>query len=99
MMKTSSTILVLLAVVVAPVAPLSSQTRTARPITISSPDGGTSAELSAADGILRYLIVVDGKQVLAPSMIGIEADDVELGQGVTLGSAKSRRGFPKPRIS
>jgi alpha-glucosidase len=67
------------------------QTRTARPITISSPDGRTSAELSAADGILRYRIVVDGKQVLAPSMIGIEADDVELGQGVTLGSAKSRK--------
>ena len=34
---------------------------------------------------------MDGKQVLAPSMTGIEADDVELGQGVTLGSAKSRK--------
>ena len=91
MMKTSSTILVLLATVAAPVAPLASQTRTARSVTVSSPDGRTQAQLSAADGILRYRIVVDGKQVLAPSMIGIQVDDVELGQDVTLGSAKSRK--------
>ena len=91
MRKTSSTFLVLLATVAAPVAPLASQTRTARPVTVSSPDGRMRAELSAADGFLRYRIVVDGKQVPAPSMIGIQADDVELGQDVTLGSAKFRK--------
>lgn len=91
MIKTTSAILALLATVAAPVAPLASQTRTARPVTVSSPDGRTRAEISAADGILRYRIVVDGKQVLAPSMIGIQADDVELGQDVTLGFPKSRK--------
>jgi hypothetical protein len=35
--------------------------------------------------------MVDGKQVLAPSMIGIQADDVELGQDVVLGSPHFRK--------
>jgi len=48
------------------------------------------AELSADSNILRYRIVVDGEQVLAPSRIGIQADDVEFGQDVILGSPKSR---------
>jgi alpha-glucosidase len=65
--------------------------RTAQAVTVSSPDGRTRAEVNAADGMLRYRIIVDGKQVLAPSVIGIEADDVELGQGVTLGPAKIRK--------
>ncbi len=90
-MKTSSTILVFLTAVAAPVVPLARQTRTARPFIVSSPDGRTRAELNAADGLLRYRVVVDGKQVLAPSMIGIQADDVELGRDVTLGSAHLRK--------
>jgi len=90
-MKSSSTILVFFAAVVVSVAPLASQTRTARPIIVSSPDGRMRAELNAADGLLRYRVVVDGKQVLAPSTIGIEADDVEFGQDVTLGSAHFRK--------
>src|SRR5579859_3714125 len=91
MIKTTSTILVLLGTFAAAVAPLASQTHAAHPVIVSSPDGRTRAELSAADGMLRYRVVVDGKQVLAPSRIGIEADDVELGQDVILGSAKSRK--------
>lgn len=71
--------------------PFAVQSPTARAVTVSSPDGRTRAEVNAADGMLRYRIVVDGKQVLAPSMIGIEADDVELGRNVTLGSAKLRK--------
>jgi alpha-glucosidase len=86
-MKTSGTILVFFAALAASVAPLAGQTRTARPVVVSSPDGKTRAELNAADGLLRYRVLVDGKQVLAPSMIGIRADDVELGQDVILGSA------------
>ncbi len=91
MMKTRNTILVFVAAIAATVAPLAGQTRGHHPVTISSPDGRVRAELSAADGILSYRVLVDGKQVLAPSMIGIEADDVELGQGVTLGVAKTRK--------
>ena len=71
--------------------PLAVQSPTANAVTISSPDGRIRAEVNAADGMLRYRIVVDGKQVLAPSMMGIEADDVELGRDVTLGSAKLRK--------
>jgi len=91
MMKASNTILVFFAAVAASVVPLASQTRTARPVIVSSPDGRTRAELDAAEGLLRYRVLVDGKQVLAPSMIGIEADDVEFGQDVTLGSPHLRK--------
>ena len=91
MMKTNRTTAVLLVALATPAALLANQTRTDPPITVSSPDGRTRAELSAAGGILRYRIFVDGNQVLAPSRIGIEADDVELGQDVTLGSANSRK--------
>jgi alpha-glucosidase len=87
----SSTTLVFYATVAASVTALAGQTRTAHPVTVSSPDGRTRAELNAADGLLRYRVVVDGKQVLAPSGIGIQADDVELGEDVTLGSAKTRK--------
>jgi len=71
--------------------PLAGQLPTAHAVTVSSPDGRMRAEVNAANGVLRYRIVVDGKQVLAPSMIGIEADNVELGRDVTLGSAKLRK--------
>jgi hypothetical protein len=91
MMKTSSTILVVLAALAAAASPLVSQAQTAHPVIVSSPDGRTRAELSTADGMQRYRIVVHGKQVLAPSRIGIKADDLELGQDVTLGAAKSRK--------
>jgi hypothetical protein len=90
-MKTSRTIVVFFVTLSASLASLASQTNAAHPVTVSSPDGRTRAELSAADGILCYRIVVDGDQVLAPSMIGIEADDVELGRDVTLDSAKLRK--------
>ncbi|HEY5054993.1 MAG TPA: glycoside hydrolase family 97 catalytic domain-containing protein [Acidobacteriaceae bacterium] len=63
----------------------------AKPISISSPDGKVKAELSATDGVLRYRVTVDGKQVLAPSRVGIEADDVEFGKDAILGAAKLRK--------
>ena len=47
------------------------------------------AEVNAVSGMLRYRILVDGKQVLGPSKLGIEADDLELGESVTLGAANS----------
>ncbi|MFL6303533.1 MAG: glycoside hydrolase family 97 catalytic domain-containing protein [Candidatus Sulfotelmatobacter sp.] len=91
MIRITSTILVFFATVATSAAAFASQAHPARPVTVSSPDGRVRAELSAADGILRYRVVVDGKEVLAPSMIGIQTDDVELGQQVTLGSPKSRK--------
>jgi len=64
------------------------QTPPGKPVTISSPDGKVRTELSASDGVLKYRVLVDGRQVLAPSRLGIEADDVELGMDVILGSGK-----------
>ena len=60
-------------------------------IAVVSPDGKVRAELTVTDGVLSYRVTADGKQVLGASKIGIEADDVELGQGVTLGAARVRR--------
>ena len=88
MRKNSSTVVVLLTTFVATAAPLTSQTH---PVIVPSPDGRLRAELSDLDGVLTYRIVVDGKQLLAPSKMGIESDDVELGQDVTLGSAKPHK--------
>ncbi|MGI4756811.1 MAG: glycoside hydrolase family 97 catalytic domain-containing protein [Janthinobacterium lividum] len=90
-MKIVRTILVCFPMVAASVVPLTSQTRSARPVTIASPDGKIRAELNAGDGVLRYRVMVDGKQVLAPSVLGIEADDVELGREVTLGATQTRK--------
>lgn len=58
---------------------------------VASPDGKVRAELSVTDGVLSYRVTADGKQVLGASKIGIEADDVELGQDVTLGAARVRK--------
>ena len=63
----------------------------AKPIRVSSPDKKVIAEVSASNGTLVYRITVDGRQVLAPSRLGIEADNVAFGSGVTLGAATSRR--------
>ena len=60
-------------------------------IIVTSPDGRVKAELSAAEGALRYRIIVDGKQVLAPSKIGILSGGVELGQDAVLGKPQFRK--------
>jgi len=62
----------------------------ARPIVVQSPARHLSAELSAPGGNLRYRILLDGRQMLAPSRLGIRSDGAELGQDVTLGSATVR---------
>lgn len=67
------------------------QTPSAKPVIVSSPDGKVRTELSASDGTLKYRVLVDGKQVLASSRLGIEADDADLGTDVTLGSGKVRK--------
>jgi alpha-glucosidase len=68
-------------------------------IGVVSPDGRVRAELGAIDGALSYRITVDGKQVLAPSKLGIETDDAELGQGVTLGTPSVRKVNEQYRFS
>lgn len=70
---------------------LVSVTAGAKPVAVQSPDGRLRAELSAAHGDLRYRILLDGRQLLAPSRLGIRADGVEFGENVTLGAARFRR--------
>lgn len=60
----------------------------AEPVVVVSPDETIKAELSDDAGVLRYRILVDGKQVLSPSLLGIRSDDVELGREVKLGAVK-----------
>lgn len=45
-----------------------------KPDIVTSPDGKLRAELTVAGGALRYRILLDGKQVLAPSRIGIRTN-------------------------
>ena len=67
------------------------QTPATKPRVVASPDGKIRAELSAPGGVLEYRVLVDGRQVLAPSKIGIEAGGTEFGRDVTLGAAKSHK--------
>ena len=59
-------------------------------ITVASPDGKVRAELNSNSGTLTYSITADGKQVIAPSRLGIRSDNVELGQEVSLGKPARR---------
>lgn len=63
----------------------------AKPIAISSPDGKVKVELSATSGALEYRVAVDGRQVLAASRLGIDADNVEFGTDATLGAPTSHK--------
>lgn len=58
----------------------------APPNSVVSPNGRIIAEISTTGGVLRYRITVDGKQVLAPSEIGIRADGVDIGANAVLGT-------------
>ena len=60
-------------------------------IVVMSPDAKVRAELSVTDGALSYRVSADGKQILGASKLGIQTDDVELGQDVTLGAARVRK--------
>ena len=62
----------------------------AQPVTVQSPDGKLRAELSTTGGTLRYRILLDGKQLLAPSRLGIRTDGIELGMDATLGTSKTK---------
>ena len=63
----------------------------AKSIRIASPDGKVEVELTAADGALCYRVSADGKQVLAPSRLGILADGAELGENAALGTPEYRQ--------
>ena len=71
---------------------------TGRSVTVASPDGKVKAELTATHGDLKYRVTVDGRQVVAPSRLGIEADTVDYGTDVTFGPATSRKVYERYRF-
>ena len=77
---------------------LASSLHPGKPIIVASPNGKLKTELSATNGDLSYRVTVDGKQVLAPSKFGIQTDDVELGQDVTLGAPRVHKVNEKYRF-
>jgi alpha-glucosidase len=70
---------------------LSRPTPAANPIIVTSPDGKVKVELSAADGTVRYRVMVDRKQILAPSRIGVLSNGVELGEDAVLGKPRPHK--------
>ena len=60
-----------------------------KPVLITSPDRTISAELASQAGVLTYSIMVDGREVVAPSRLGILSDGLELGEDVTLGTSQT----------
>lgn len=62
-----------------------------KPVVVTSPDGKLRAELMATGEGLRYRLLVDGKQVLAPSRLGLRTNGMDLGQNVHLGPAKVKQ--------
>lgn len=65
------------------------QSFAASPIVVKSPDGKIIVELGSETS-LSYRILVDGRQVLAPSKIAVVSDGVEVGEGPLLGKPKLR---------
>lgn len=64
-------------------------TTTDTTITIKSPGGKVETTVSLQnDSRLAYAVRFDGREVLAPSPIGVTVDGVDLGLGVELGKAK-----------
>lgn len=61
-----------------------------KPVIVTSPDEKLRAELTVTGGALRYHILLDGKQILAPSEIGIRTDGIDLDRDVHLGATKFR---------
>lgn len=59
-------------------------------IFLNSPDGKVRAELLPDPSGLKYRVLWDGKEVLAPSRISIAADGQDLGKGARLGTPTQR---------
>ena len=85
--KSAATIALLFSIAMC-VSGRASQHPVKRAITVVSPDAKVRAELGVTDGALSYRVTADGKQVLGASKLGIRTNDVELGQDVTLGTAR-----------
>lgn len=62
----------------------------AKTVTISSPNGSVAAAVSDDDGVIKYTVSLDGREVLAPSSLGIQSDGIAFGRDATLGEPDVR---------
>jgi alpha-glucosidase len=60
----------------------------AKPVAIASPNGTLKTIVTDDGGTLRYSVWLDGKQVLAPSPIGIQSDGIAFGHDAKLGKPR-----------
>lgn len=64
---------------------------TAAPIAVTSPDGKIRIEIiGEASGQLTWSVQRQNKTVLAPAPLGLTVDDINLGQSVVLGAARTK---------
>ena len=61
-----------------------------KPFSLSSPDGKLKATVSDDGGSIRYSVALNGKEVIAPSIVGIRSDGVDWGKEGTLGAPEVR---------
>lgn len=62
-------------------------TASSSPVAIDSPGGQLRGKLAVdAGGALVYSVERDGREIIAPSRVGVTVDGVDLGSGVTLGA-------------
>lgn len=60
-------------------------------LSLSSPDGKVSTEISAGDSQLSYSVAYDGISLMAPSLIGLElADGTTIGKNSKISSVKRK---------
>ncbi|MEI6493479.1 MAG: glycoside hydrolase family 97 catalytic domain-containing protein [Verrucomicrobiota bacterium] len=62
----------------------------AKPFTLASPNGRLKATVSDDGGNIRYSVSLDGKEVVAPSVVDIRSDGVDFGKEGTLGLPSTR---------
>src|SRR5690606_20717994 len=80
-----------LAIAIPAILIMSTHTGTNAQTTIKSPQGAVQATVSAdADGRLVYAVRFEGRQVLAPSPIGVIIDGINFGAGVEVGPPDER---------
>ena len=56
------------------------------PFSLSSPNGRLKTTVSDDGGSIHYSVSLDGKEVVAPSVVGVRSDGVDFGRQGTLGT-------------
>lgn len=65
--------------------------------TVTSPDGKLAVNVECKEGKAFYTVDYNGKQMLAPSALGLVANYGDFSQGLTMGTLKGRRSTSRTR--